>query len=130
MRLKYIVPGKKNIDARVSVEKVLEPEDKTTKQGISIKMQNIEVADETGSMLLVLWGENTGKYQPGDVLNIKGAYALSYEGTTQLRLMKSGSIVVEKDTTEQEQLGDLPADGETELKEADAEFKSPRTMED
>jgi ssDNA-binding replication factor A large subunit len=128
MRISYILPGKKGVETRVTVKSAGEPITVKTRNGNDILMQNIELVDETGSIILVLWSDNTGKYRSGDVLNIKGAYAIEYDGKLQLRLMKTGTIEKEVDKTKQQPLEySLPDDVlEGELAEGEVEFKSPK----
>jgi len=52
------------------------------------------VGDETGSVLLTLWGDQIGRFKAGDILEIRNGYTSLLKGS--LRLNAGGRGMVEK----------------------------------
>jgi len=48
--------------------------------------------DESGSIKLVLWGNQIDKVSVGDTINVKGAYVTEFRNELQLNVPRSGSI--------------------------------------
>ncbi|MEM3928893.1 MAG: single-stranded DNA-binding protein, partial [Candidatus Korarchaeum sp.] len=50
------------------------------------------VGDETGRVVLVLWGDHAGKLREGDVIELQNAFTTVYRGKVQLNLGNMGSF--------------------------------------
>lgn len=50
------------------------------------------VGDETGRIKLTAWGQQAGKLNEGDAVELKGAWTTSFKGQVQLNIGSRGSI--------------------------------------
>jgi replication factor A1 len=50
------------------------------------------IGDETGSVLLTLWDENSSKFNAGDVVIIDNGYAGTFKGRLRLNIGRYGTI--------------------------------------
>ncbi|HIG97587.1 MAG TPA: DNA-binding protein [Candidatus Aenigmarchaeota archaeon] len=83
--------GKVNIEAKI-VEKEAAREI-NTKFGRT-KVCNTVLEDDSGTIVLVLWGDDTEKVNQGDTVKIENGYVKEWNGTLQLNVGKYGKISV------------------------------------
>jgi replication factor A1 len=50
------------------------------------------IGDETGSVLLTLWDENSTRFKPGDIVEIDNGYAGTFKGRLRLNIGRYGNI--------------------------------------
>jgi len=50
------------------------------------------IGDETGSVLLTLWDENSSRFKSGDVVAIDNGYAGTFKGRLRLNIGRYGTI--------------------------------------
>jgi replication factor A1 len=50
------------------------------------------MGDETGSVLLTLWDENSTRFKPGDIVEIDNGYAGTFKGRLRLNIGRYGNI--------------------------------------
>ena len=84
--------GRVNIEAKV-VERE-ETREINTKFGRT-KVANTVVEDDSGTIVLVLWGDDADKVKEGDTVKIENGYVKAWNGTLQLNVGKYGKLVVE-----------------------------------
>jgi replication factor A1 len=48
------------------------------------------VGDETGSVVLTLWDDQIGMFEPGDVIKIGGGYTTLFKGSLRLNIGRGG----------------------------------------
>lgn len=89
----------KDGSVKVNVEgKVVEKEaarEITTKFGRT-KVANAVLEDDSGTIVLVLWGDDTDKVNEGDNVKIENGYIREWNGTLQLNVGKYGKLTVEQ----------------------------------
>ena len=82
---------KVNIEAKV-VEKQ-ETREVSTKFG-NTKVANAVLEDDTGTMVLVLWGDDADKVKEGDTVRIENGYINEWKDALQLNVGKYGKLTV------------------------------------
>ncbi|MFA4820360.1 MAG: OB-fold nucleic acid binding domain-containing protein [Candidatus Aenigmatarchaeota archaeon] len=83
--------GKVDIEAKV-IEKEAAREI-NTKFGRT-KVCNTVLEDDSGTVVLVLWGDDIEKINQGDTVKIENGYTKEWNGTLQLNVGKYGKISV------------------------------------
>ena len=80
-----------------------------TQYGNSAMVTNAWIADETGKIKLCLWNEQASSVAEGDTIQIKNASVSTFKGERQLRLGKTGTIIVlqSRATKAKQQLNDI-----------------------
>jgi len=61
-------------------------------------MLEVLVADETGTIVFTVWGDNTQRIKVGDVLDVKGARVKAFRGQPRLTLGRTGTFEIIEDT--------------------------------
>jgi replication factor A1 len=83
--------------SRVNIEaKVVEKEstrDVTTKFGPT-KVANAVIEDDSGTIVLVLWGEDADKINQGDSIKIENGFVKEWNNSLQLSVGKYGKMTV------------------------------------
>jgi replication factor A1 len=83
--------GKVNIEAKV-VEKEATREI-TTRFGRT-KVANAVIEDDSGTIVLVLWGEQADNVNEGDTVKIENGYVKDWNNSLQLSVGKYGKLTV------------------------------------
>lgn len=83
--------AKVNITAKI-VEKE-EAREINTKFGRT-KVANTVIEDDSGTIVLVLWGEQADQVNQGDTVKIDNGYVKSWNGSMQLNVGKFGKLTV------------------------------------
>ena len=90
----------KDGSTRVNVAgKVIEKEavrEITTKFGRT-NVANSVLEDDSGTIVLVLWGDDADKVNEGDTVKIENGYIKEWNGAIQLNVGKYGKLVVGQD---------------------------------
>ncbi|MCI4331984.1 MAG: OB-fold nucleic acid binding domain-containing protein [Thermoplasmata archaeon] len=68
--------------------------DVTTMRGPS-RVADATLKDDTGSITLTLWGDDTAKYTVGQKVRITDGWVKDYKGKLQLSMGRSGKIQVQ-----------------------------------
>ena len=89
MEIKDIQPNQGNIDLVLTV---VEKGDVRTfeKFGKSGKVCTAKVQDETGTVKMTLWNEDTDKVNKGDKIHLKNGWCSEYQGEKQISSGKFG----------------------------------------
>ncbi|MBI2145022.1 hypothetical protein HYU18_01730 [Candidatus Woesearchaeota archaeon] len=96
LQIKNILNGMRDVEA---VGKVLQVfgERSFSSNGRDGKLASLQVADETGSIRVVLWNEQAEQarlVKAGDVVKVRGAYVRDREGGRELHLGDRSTLVV------------------------------------
>ena len=67
--------------------------DVTTSRGAS-QVADATLQDETGTITLTLWGEDTKKYSVGQKVHISDGWVKDFRGKLQISMGRSGTIKV------------------------------------
>jgi replication factor A1 len=71
-----------------------EAEREINKYGRKLRVCNLTIKDESGTMTLVLWNEEIDKVKEGDKLKIENGYVGEWQNAPQLTLGKFGKMTV------------------------------------
>ena len=93
MNISELKPGTSsvNIEAEVVTK---ESEREINKYGRKLRVANVTIKDDSGSLSLVLWNEEIDKVKEGDKIKIENGYVNEWQGTPQLTLGKFGKLTV------------------------------------
>jgi replication factor A1 len=70
-----------------------EPREVNTRLGPT-RVAECTIEDDTGTIILVLWGDQIDSIKEGDRINIKGGYVKEWNGNLQLNVGKFGKLSV------------------------------------
>ncbi|MCX8163551.1 MAG: OB-fold nucleic acid binding domain-containing protein [Candidatus Micrarchaeota archaeon] len=84
--------GLSSIVVEGQITSIQEPKEVITKYGNKIKVSHATLADETGSIDLTLWGEDSSRFKVGDRLLIEDCFVSEFKGNLQLSIRKGGKI--------------------------------------
>jgi hypothetical protein len=93
-RIKNLKAGMKRINLKARVLKVPKSKMVYTRFGTTAYVSNALIADETGSIRIGLWNQQTNIVSEGDVINIKNGKVTRFRGERQLRIGRHGSLSV------------------------------------
>jgi len=82
---------KVNIEGKVTEKK--EPREVNTRMGRTTVTEAI-VEDDSGTVVLILWGEDSNKVSEGDNIKVENGYITEWSGTLQLNIGKFGKLSV------------------------------------
>lgn len=85
-------PGMSSVNIKVTVSEISEPKHVITSKGVEHEILEAKVEDETGAMMLVLWGEKVFPLKVGDVLQIGNGFVTSFKGEWRINVGKYGEI--------------------------------------
>ncbi|MEK6923615.1 MAG: DNA-binding protein [Candidatus Micrarchaeota archaeon] len=94
MKISELTPGTGNVNLEVEVVSVSEPRE-INKYGRQLRVADVVVRDDSGSITLVLWNDNIDKVSVGAKAVIKNGYVNTWQDKVQLTLGKFGSVEVQ-----------------------------------
>lgn len=103
------------------------------KYGRELRVADAVIKDDSGSMKLTLWNDDTERFKEGDKIKVSNGFVREFQGEKQLTSGKFGAIekVGEEETSEQETLPTESAEESTETPtEEPAEEKSSEQTEE
>lgn len=80
-----------NIEATITA--ISPVRDVTTARGPT-KVADATLKDETGTITLTLWGQDTSKYAVGQKVKITDGWVKDYRGKLQISMGRSGQIAI------------------------------------
>ncbi|MFB6292247.1 MAG: OB-fold nucleic acid binding domain-containing protein [Candidatus Nanohaloarchaea archaeon] len=90
LEIKNIVPGMRKVNLKARVTNILDPNTFERDDGEEGKVQNVVLGDNTGTIRLTLWDEQTEiaeKVEEDDAIHVAGAYTVEdNRGNAELRL--------------------------------------------
>ena len=94
MKIGQLTDGMSAVVVEGKVEEVGSPNKVRSKDGRGeLAVANARLADETGSVVLVLWNEQIGQVSVGNRLRIENGYVGGFRGVNQLRVGRYGKLV-------------------------------------
>ena len=88
--------GMKGFVVKGRIEEKSERRNVTSQDGKPLEVANAILADETGSISLVLWNDTIRQINEGEEIIIENAYVSSYAGKLQLGVSRQGLIIIRK----------------------------------
>jgi replication factor A1 len=98
-RIDELRVGMTGINLSAKVLKVSESNSINTRCGNQAVVANALITDNTGTVMLSLWGEQISFVTAGDTLQISNARMLAFKGEKQLRIGRTGTLKVEHEHT-------------------------------
>ena len=86
--------GMKNVDLKVKVLEIPEPNRVYTRFGTPAYVSNALVGDETGKIRVSLWNQQINAVSEGDEIDIENGRVASFRGELQLRIGRNASLGV------------------------------------
>ncbi|MHA1638550.1 MAG: hypothetical protein ACTSUO_07410 [Candidatus Thorarchaeota archaeon] len=100
MKIEEIEAGKNVSDVIVRVLSVAPPHMVSTRGGRKTQLTEVLIADETGTVILSLWGFKAGKdLSASKIIKITDGWAKEWRGKIQLSLGRAGSFEELSDDT-------------------------------
>lgn len=93
MKISELTINSRNVNITGVITYVEEPREITTKYGRT-RVANAKIEDETGSISLVLWGDETENVKEGDRIKIENGFIKEWDGVMQLSVGKFGKLTV------------------------------------
>ena len=93
MKIAEINNSSRKISLEATVTEKEEPRDITTRYG-KTKLANATIEDDSGSITLVLWGDEAERLNEGDRIVIENGFVKEWNNTLQLSIGKYGKLTV------------------------------------
>jgi len=93
MKIEELKFGQGRVELRAKVIDVEEPKEVNTKRGTT-KVCHAKIEDQSGTITLVLWGDDADKVKTGDEVRISNGFVGEWQGAMQLSAGKFGKIEV------------------------------------
>jgi len=93
MKLSDIKHDTRRVMLTAKVVEKREPREVNTRYGATMVCEAV-IEDETGTMILVLWGDEVEKVSEGDTVKIENGYVREWNGSLQLNVGKFGKLNV------------------------------------
>ena len=94
MKIKELKPGMRNISVDGKIEELSEPKEIMTKFGTAILLTTAKLVDDSGSIRLTLWGEQSPDLEDNAKVSVTGAFVKEFKEELQLSLGKGGKIQI------------------------------------
>jgi replication factor A1 len=92
MNISELKAGMNITSLKGKIAELKEPRDVNTKFGTTITLTEATLEDETGTVKLVLWGEQSSGLEEGNEVEITGGFTKEFKEEIQLSIGKKGSI--------------------------------------
>lgn len=91
MKISELKPGTGNVDLEAEIALISEPRE-INKYGRTLRVADVTLRDDTGTIVLALWNENIDKVSEGAKVKIENGYVNTWQDKIQLTLGKFGKI--------------------------------------
>lgn len=96
MKISELKPGTGSVNIVAEVIAIEEPREVVTKFGKKMRVANATIKDESGEIVLSLWGDDIEKVSIGDKVKIENGWVNEFKGNAQLSAGKYGKLSVVK----------------------------------
>ncbi|MEM5782068.1 MAG: OB-fold nucleic acid binding domain-containing protein [Candidatus Aenigmatarchaeota archaeon] len=94
MKINELKPYMNNINIKAKVIELKEPREVTTKFGTITTLTEATLEDETGTIKLSLWGNQSEGIEENQVVEIKDGFTKEFRNELQLGIGRRGSIKI------------------------------------
>lgn len=94
MNINELKAGLNNIVITAKVASVASPRQIQTKFGGMTTMTEVQLQDDTGTIRLPLWGQQSEGVEEGQMIELEGAFTKEFKGNVELGLGRGGKIKV------------------------------------
>lgn len=98
IKVKNIYPGMRSVETVGKITNLFELREFTKQDGISGKVASFVMADETGSIRVVLWNDQTDKFKElavGKVVHIRAAYVKENNNNLELHVASKSQLIID-----------------------------------
>jgi len=93
VKISDLTPGTGNVELEAEIVGIGETRE-INKMGRQLRVCDVTVKDDSGTMTLVLWNDNIDKVKEGDFIHIENAYVNEWQDKPQLTLGRFGKMEV------------------------------------
>lgn len=83
---------RKNINIRGKLENFTDIRSVNLKTGGTVNVRDVNLTDEVGFVKLTLWGDDCGRFNAGDEVELHNGYSNEFKGTVSLTKGKFGTL--------------------------------------
>ena len=94
MKISELKAGASNVELEATVSEKQEPREVISKYGKRLTVASLTLKDDTGTIVLSLWGKDIDTVNKGDKIKVTNGYVGEFRGTPQLSTGKYGKIEV------------------------------------
>ena len=94
MKIAEIRAGASNTSVSGEITTVEEPRSVTTKFGKTTRVANATLKDDSGEIILSLWGDDIDKVSVGSTVSIENGWISEYKGNLQVSVGKYGKMTI------------------------------------
>jgi replication factor A1 len=92
MKISELKAGMRNVSVTGKIDSVGEPRTVNLKAGGTTTVADAIISDESGSIKLSLWGDDSSKVQAGDKVSVENGYINTFKGENSLSVGKFGKL--------------------------------------
>ncbi len=92
MKISELKAGTGNVNISGDLVSIEEPRDVITKFGKKTRVASATLKDDSGEIVLSLWGEDADKFAQSDKVQIENGWVSEYKGNLQVSAGKFGKI--------------------------------------
>lgn len=93
MKIAELTATSRNVNITGTVTQKEEPREVNTRNGL-MKVANAVIEDDSGSMKLTLWGDETEKVSQGAKIKIENGFVKEWNGEIQVSVGKFGKLTI------------------------------------
>lgn len=94
MKINELKPIMNNVNIKAKVAELKEPREIMTKFGTTTTLTEATLEDDSGSIKLTLWGNQSEGIEEGSEVEIAGGFTKEFRDELQLGIGRKGSIKV------------------------------------
>jgi len=94
MKINELKPAMNNVAIKAKISELKEPREVMTKFGSTTTLTEATLEDETGSVKLTLWGNQSDGLEEGSEVEITDGFTKEFRDELQLGIGRRGSIKV------------------------------------
>jgi len=94
MKINELKSGMNDVNIKAKIVELKEPREVNTKFGTTITLTEATLEDDSGSIKLILWGEQAENLEDNQEIEIVGGFTKEFRDEIQLGIGKKGSIKV------------------------------------
>ncbi len=92
MNIEDLKVGMRNVDLKAKIAEMDEPRQVTTRFGTPISLTVATLKDDTGTIKLNLWGDQSEGIEEGKDVEVIGGFVKEFRDELQLSVGRNGSI--------------------------------------
>ena len=94
MKISELKSGMNSVNLKAKITELKEPREIMTKFGTSTTLTETTLEDDSGSIKLALWGQQSEGLEEGSEVEVTGGFTKEFRDELQLGIGRKGSIKV------------------------------------